>query len=487
MKLKTIYICSKCGAESPKWAGQCFKCQAWNTLVEDVVDLSPQKMAMSQARPAKVEIAITNVKFKDTRFETGISELDRVLGGGFVRDSVVLLAGDPGIGKSTLTLQVCAQYAAKNKKVLYLSGEESIEQISGRAERLKITSPCALLNENNLETILATLSAEKPDFAVIDSVQVMASEQIPSQAGSVSQIRYVTEQLMQFAKANKVSLLLIGHVTKDGQLAGPQVLTHLVDTVLYLEGDAYHNFRLLKSAKNRFGAVDEVGVFTMEEQGMIPVKNPSAIFLEGRSKNPIGSIVFPTVEGTRAFLVEVQALTAYTQFGYPKRTADGFPINRLNIIIAALNRYAQLKLDSSDIFVNVVGGLKLDEPAADLAVAMAIVSSKSQKAVPEDLFIFGEMGLSGEVRSVMHLEKRLKEAEKLGFKKAIIPFVAKLSKTNLQIVAVRTVAEAVKELPAGAEPKRSLAKQLAKESKLVRENSMEVLKEFEALEDPISE
>lgn len=443
MKLKTIYLCSQCGTGSPKWSGQCVKCQAWNTLVEDVVDTAKEKQGIVLARAAEVSVSISNITLKEKRFETKISELDRVLGGGFVNDAVVLLVGDPGIGKSTLTLQVCNAYASRNKKVLYVSGEESVEQISSRAHRLKMTSSCALLNENDLETILATLGAENPDFVVIDSVQVMASTQIASQAGSVSQIRYVTEQLMHYAKKEKVPTLLIGHVTKDGQLAGPQVLTHLVDTVLYLEGDNHHNFRLLRTTKNRFGAVDEVGVFTMEETGLLPVKNPSAIFLEGRPKDSIGSAILPTVEGTRAFLVEVQALTAYTQFGYPKRTADGFPLNRLSIIIAALNRYANMKLDSADVFVNVVGGLKLSEPAADLAVAMAIASSKLRKVIPEDLIIFGEMGLSGEVRSVMHLEKRLKEAEKLGFKKALIPAGMKELKSNLELIVVRSVIESV--------------------------------------------
>jgi DNA repair protein RadA/Sms len=368
----------------------------------------------------------------DPRLITGIGELDRVLGGGFVHDAVVLMVGAPGIGKSTLTLQACEQMAKLGRKVLYFSGEESIGQISSRAHRLGLKAPIALVNQNHLESVLATIEAEKPGFVVVDSVQVMATEMLDSQAGSISQIRAVTENLMQVAKRQGIPMLLIGHVTKEGELAGPQVLTHLVDTVLYLEGDRFHQFRLLRTTKNRFGSVDEVGVFSMDERGLQEVKNPSELFLEGRAKEPIGSVIVPIIEGTRTFLVEVQALTSYTNFGYPKRTADGFDINRLNIIIAVLNRYANLKLDSSDVYINVVGGLKLEEPAVDLAVAMAIVSSKFQKPLPADMVIMGEVGLSGEVRMISQLDKRVKEGEKLGFKKVLSP------------KKIRTVIEAVK-------------------------------------------
>lgn len=366
----------------------------------------------------KPSIHLSDMHFKEVRLKTDIGEMDRVLGGGFMEDSVVLLVGDPGIGKSTLTVQVCDRMA-ESRSVLYFSGEESVGQITSRAKRLNLKNPISIVNANSLEAILATIDAERPGFVVIDSIQVIGSEEIASQSGSISQIRYVAEQLMQVAKSRKIPILLIGHVNKDGQLAGPQVLTHLVDTVLYLEGDNFHQFRLLRATKNRFGAVDEVGVFNMEERGLTEVKNPSALFLEGRAENPIGSVIVPVMEGTRAFLVEVQALTNYTQFGYPKRTSSGFDINRLNIIIAALNRYANLKLDSSDVFVNVVGGLKLAEPAADLAIAMAIASSKLQKSLPPDLAVMGEVGLSGEIRAVSQPKKRVKEAEKLGFKQIL--------------------------------------------------------------------
>jgi DNA repair protein RadA/Sms len=418
MKLKQIYLCTKCGSESQRWAGQCFKCGAWNTLIEDVINVG-KKEATIKNIAIKSSIILSGAHFTDTRLKTDIGEFDRVMGGGFKGDSLSLIVGDPGIGKSTLTLQICDRIAKTGLRVIYVSGEESADQISSRAKRLGLKNPIAILNANHLESVIAVLEAEKPGFVVIDSVQVMSSDEIESQAGSVSQVRTVAEKLMQFAKTKKIPVLLVGHVNKDGQLAGPQVLTHLVDTVLYLEGDNFHQFRLLRATKNRFGAIDEVGVFNMQESGLAEVKNPSKLFLEGRAENPIGSCIVPVAEGTRAFLVEVQALTNYTQFGYPRRTASGFDINRLNIIIAVLNRYANLKLDSSDVFVNVVGGLKLTEPAADLAVAMAIASSKLQKPLPPDLAVMGEVGLSGEVRAVSQAEKRVREAEKLGFKQIL--------------------------------------------------------------------
>jgi len=446
MKLKTIFLCSQCGSKSPKWSGQCLSCGAWNTLVEDVEDVSQKARAVIKAKPLKPSVTITGIRVKKSRLSIGIAEADRVLGGGLVPDSVILLSGDPGIGKSTLTLQICGQMAAQGLKVLYFSGEESVDQIADRADRLKLKSPIQIINVNNLESLLATIEAEKPGFVVVDSVQVMQSELIESQAGSISQVRFVAERLMQVAKTQNIPILLIGHVNKEGNLAGPQVLTHLVDTVLFLEGDRFHQFRLLRSTKNRFGAIDEVGVFVMNERGLEEVSNPSALFLEGRAENPIGSVIVPVLEGTRTFLVEVQALTSYTHFGYPKRTASGFDLNRLNIILAVLERYAKLRLDSSDVFINVVGGLKLDEPAVDLAVAMAVASSKLQRPIPPEWVVLGEMGLSGEVRNVAQTEKRLKEAEKLGFGKALMPRSKNVSGQKIQTTQIKTVAEAVREL-----------------------------------------
>ena len=434
MKLKTIYICSVCKAEYSKWGGQCMNCKAWNTLAEEVINVGKQDKKASAALPVKPTVAIGDLKLKEKRWKTGIGELDRVLGGGFMEDSLVLLAGDPGIGKSTLTLQICEQMAEAGKEVLYFSGEESTGQIASRARRLKLKNQVGLINLNDLDSLLATIEVERPDFVVVDSVQVMASADVASQAGSISQVRYVAEQLMRVAKGKKIPVLLIGHVNKEGNLAGPQVLTHLVDTVLFLEGDKFHQFRLLRSSKNRFGAVDEVGVFAMEEAGLKEVSNPSALFLEGRAQNPIGSCIVPILEGTRTFLVEVQALTNYTQFGYPKRTASGFDLNRLNIIIAILNRYANMKLDSTDVYVNVVGGLKLNEPATDLAVALAIASSKLKKPLPATLAVLGEIGLSGEIRKVPQMEKRLKEAQKMGFDKTLSPRDVKTLAESMKII-----------------------------------------------------
>lgn len=393
------------------------------------------KITLNSPKP----VHLTEMMEEEVRLKTEIGELDRVLGGGFVEDSLTLLTGAPGIGKSTLTLQICRAMAQLGRKVLYVSGEESVGQISSRAKRLKISESLAVVNLNHLESIVAVIQKSHPQFIVIDSVQVMASEELGSQAGSISQVRYVAEELMKVAKGNAIPVLLIGHVNKEGQLAGPQVLTHLVDAVLYLEGDSTSQFRLLRSTKNRFGTVDEVGVFTMEESGLQEVKNPSALFLEGRSETPIGSAIVPVLEGTRIFLVEVQALTSHTNFGYPKRTASGFDLNRLNIILAVLSRYAKMNLDSSDVYVNVVGGLKLKEPAADLAVALAIVSSKLKKPLPGDLVAMGEMGLSGEIRSVSFAERRLKEIEKLGFKQVAIPTVKKKQALNLNFVEDRLV------------------------------------------------
>ncbi len=428
MKLKSVYVCSSCSAQSPKWSGQCLQCKGWNTLVEDVINLSAPGQSPSLRIKLKGEPCL-GAFVPEARRLTGIGELDRVLGGGFMNDAVVLLAGDPGIGKSTLTLQLCQAMAQQKQKVLYFSAEESVSQVRERAGRLSIKSDFDLFAAHDLSSIAGTIESQTPGFVVVDSVQAIASGDIPGQAGGVAQVRFVAETLMRLAKSRGFPLLLISHVTKEGVLAGPQTLSHLVDTVLYLESDASQRFRLLRSAKNRFGAVDEVGVFRMESSGLAEVKNPSAAFLEGRPQAAIGSVVTPIMEGTRVFLVEVQALTASSSFGYPKRTASGFDLNRLSILIAVLDRYAGLRLDSSDVFVNVAGGLKLREPAADLAVALAIASSKLKKPFPSPASLTGEVGLAGEIRAVSQAEKRGKEAAKLGF-----PFPEKTFKTVAQAI-----------------------------------------------------
>ena len=420
MDKKTIFVCEKCGAPSPRWSGQCNLCGEWNSLTEQAVQTSPKKglgiKSSINATAVKTSSAHTLVSKPLARLSSGISEADRVLGGGFVPGSLTLIGGEPGIGKSTLTLQLAAKFSENIGRTLIASGEESAEQIALRAQRTGNAHPnLHLLSENNLETILATTEADKPKLLIVDSVQVISSLESASMPGSIPQIRLVAERLLRFAKTSGTPVILIGHVTKEGDLAGPRVLEHLVDTVLTLEGDRYHDFRLLRTLKNRFGSTNEVGVFEMREQGLIEVKNPSAAFLEGRSENPIGSCVTVTVEGTRPLLVEVQALTSPSSFGYPKRTASGFDLNRLNLLIAVLQRHAGIKLDASDVFVNIVGGMRLREPAADLAVALAIASSKSKKALPADLAAFGEVGLTGEVRIVSQADRRGKEAKKLGF------------------------------------------------------------------------
>lgn len=445
MKLKTIYQCSNCTEIFTKWSGQCSGCNQWNTLVEDVIDADPKTSIKKDAPILKSVVSIDQILVKKKRIKTSISELDRVLGGGFMSDSLVLLAGNPGIGKSTLTLQLAEKISQLGKKVYYFSGEESSDQIMDRFNRLGLKSSLHLFNAFHLESILSTIKSDQPDFIIIDSIQVISSENSNGQAGSISQVRYVAEQLMHLAKSKNIPVLLIGHVNKAGHLAGPQVLTHLVDTVLFLEGDNFQQFRMLRSTKNRFGAIDEVGVFQMAEKGLQEVKNPSELFLEGRAESPMGSVIFPALEGTRTFLIEIQALTSSTNFGYPKRTASGIDLNRLNIILAVLERFGKIKLDSSDVFVNVVGGFKIKDPAADLAIAMAIASSKLKKPLPEKLAVIGELGLSGEVRRVSQLDKRIKEVEKLGFEQMIIP-KSKIGKSGLDFAQVKTLVEVLRDL-----------------------------------------
>jgi len=440
-KLKTIYICSKCGAQSSRWEGKCSNCQAWNSFVEDVIDTKEAK-TKSVAKVKEIH-KLAYQDFEEKRIKTEISELDRVLGGGVMQNAINLVVGDPGVGKSTLVLQAASKLSQKFK-ILYVSGEESVQQVSARAKRLKAKSENLLfINEVNLENILATVDDVKPNMLVLDSLQVVTSSEINSLSGSMSQVRYVAEKMMEIAKQKGIPVFCIGHVNKGGELAGPMALAHLVDAVFYLEGEKYQQFKMLRSVKNRFGSVDEVGVFEMTENGFIEVKNPSAAFLEGRQKNALGSIIVPSMEGSRSFLVEIQALTTYTNFGYPKRTASGVDLNRLNLMIAVLNKYANLKLDSQDVFVNVIGGFKINEPAVDLGICLAIASSKQKKPIRNDLVVLGEVGLSGEIRSVNFPEKRIKEAEKLGFKKIILPKRSKVPKTNMETVFVKNVVEAV--------------------------------------------
>ena len=423
MKQKSVYICNECGYRSPKWLGKCPGCNNWNTLIETLD--SPQK-ASAKSPAVKSTLnrpqSITEVTHNnDTRFSTGLRELDRVLGGGVVSGELILVGGDPGIGKSTLLLQIC-ENAGKTKKILYVSGEESAAQIKIRANRLGVnTQNLYLLSETDVEIILDAINDTKPDIVIIDSIQTMHIEAISSAAGSVPQVRETTNALMKTAKSMNISMFIVGHVTKDGSLAGPRVLEHMVDCVLYFEGDRDLSFRILRAVKNRFGSTNEIGVFEMADKGLIEVDNPSKTLLEGRPDNISGSAIVCTMEGTRGILAEMQALVTPTGFGNPRRMSSGIDLNRVLLLIAVLEKRAKINLSNSDIYINVAGGLRIDETAADLGICAAIASSKTDFIVPSDVMFIGEVGLGGELRTVAKLEKRLSEAANLGFKTAIVP------------------------------------------------------------------
>ena len=422
-KTRTQYVCQSCGSTFLKWAGQCKGCGEWNTLVETVVESRKASstarswMPLSQPQPLP---DIRAEQFKRLPVESG--ELSRVLGGGIVPGSVVLIGGDPGIGKSTLLLQVSARLAEVESPVLYVSGEESANQIKMRADRLGLQSPgLFVVSEVSLDQIMGHVEQLAPRLVVVDSIQAVSSEELESSAGSVSQVKACATALLRLAKANGVPIFLVGHVTKAGAIAGPRVLEHIVDAVLYLEGDRFHTYRLLRGVKNRFGSTHEVGVFEMSEQGMVEVTNPSQVFLAERLPDTAGSAIAVTMEGTRPLLVEIQALASTTSFGLPRRTANGVDFNRLLLLVAVLSKRVGLRLFDQDVFVNVVGGLRINEPASDLALALAIASSFQNVPLPADLAAVGEVGLSGELRAASHLSRRLNEAAKLGFKRCIVP------------------------------------------------------------------
>ncbi len=422
------YVCSNCGSSYNKWQGRCSNCGEWNTLVEQV-EVSTATAGAS-GHSLKTESVLTAKKSKTLRLGSGIKEVDDVLGGGFVAGSVNLIAGQPGIGKSTLLLQI-AHNAAKNMKVLYVSGEESAQQIAMRADRLKTEDKNLMVAVSTVANdIAATITEGKYDLVVIDSIQTVAVNEISSAAGNVSQITNSTQLLTAAAKASGTALVLVGHVTKEGSIAGPKVLEHMVDVVLQLEGDRYGGFKILRGIKNRYGSTNEAGIFEMTEAGMYPVANPSAALLAERQISD-GSIVHATMEGSRPLLVEVQALVNPTSYGYPKRTASGIDLNRVNLLVAMLERRTKLKLADKDIYINIVGGIRLGEPAADLAVCMAIASAAKGMQLKKNAVVFGEVGLSGEVRHVPFLEKRIAEAKKLGFEAAIGPKVRSGKKPDL--------------------------------------------------------
>jgi len=444
-KIKTIYSCTECGATSPKWQGQCPGCNDWNTLVETVAEKAPTNSRFESLAPTARLQNLSEIEAREVdRIATGVGEFDRALGGGLVNGAVVLIGGDPGIGKSTLLLQALAHLSLDNK-VLYVSGEESGEQVALRARRLGLdTRRLQLMAEINLERILATLQAEKPVVAVIDSIQTLWSDQLSSAPGSVAQVRECAAQLTRLAKQAGITVILVGHVTKEGALAGPRVLEHIVDTVLYFEGDTHSSFRLVRAVKNRFGAVNEIGVFAMTETGLKGVSNPSALFLSQHGQDVPGSCVMVTQEGTRPLLVEIQALVD-TAHGNPRRLTVGLDPQRLAMLLAVLHRHAGIVCFDQDVFVNAVGGVKITEPAADLAVLLSITSSLKNKPLPSKLIVFGEVGLAGEIRPAPRGQERLKEAAKLGFTRALIPEAnrPKHAIAGMEVIAVKRVEEAV--------------------------------------------
>ncbi len=444
-KAKTVYACTECGGQTLKWQGQCPHCTAWNTLVETIAEKAAGSRYQSVAESSRLQKLGEVDASEEPRRPTGIGELDRVLGGGLVTGAVVLLGGDPGIGKSTLLLQALAIMGG-SCNAIYVSGEESAQQIALRARRLAVdASALNLLAEIQLEKVLSVLSTQKPDVAVIDSIQTIYSEALQSAPGSVAQVRECAAQLTRFAKSSGTALLLVGHVTKEGALAGPRVLEHMVDAVLYFEGETHSSFRLVRAVKNRYGAVNELGVFAMTDRGLRGVSNPSALFLSHHETQVAGSCVMVTQEGSRPLLVEVQALVDEAHAPNPRRLSVGLEQNRLAMLLAVLHRHAGIVAFDQDVFVNAVGGVKIDEPAADLPVLLAIVSSLRNKPLPEKLVAFGEIGLAGEVRPVQRGQERLREAAKLGFKLAIIPKAnaPKVAIEGMEVVSVERVEEAV--------------------------------------------
>ena len=451
----TAFFCKECGYESAKWFGQCPACKEWNTFVEEPVSKPKSAKGIAgtsqraAASSAPVPVEINSVSFEENdRTSTGIAELDRVLGGGIVAGSLVLVGGDPGIGKSTLLLQMCYNLSAAGKDVLYISGEESLKQIKLRADRIgKCSGTLKLLCETSLDSIEDILTRNKPEIVIIDTIQTMYKEDVAAAPGSVSQVRETTSILMQLAKGLNITIFIVGHVTKEGTVAGPRMLEHMVDTVLYFEGDRYASYRILRGVKNRFGSTNEIGVFEMQQSGLSEVENPSEYMLNGRPENASGSVVVCLLEGTRPIMVEIQALVCDSNFGMARRTAAGTDYNRVNLLMAVLEKRAGIHMSGSDAYVNVAGGIKVSEPALDLGIVMALVSSFKNRAIDEKTVIFGEVGLAGEVRAVSQAQQRVNEAVKLGFKTCILPGVClKNIKKNdkIEIIGVNNVQEAIK-------------------------------------------
>ncbi len=455
MKTRSVFSCQTCGYQSAKWLGRCPDCSAWNSFAEETFS---QPRAQGESRLIRMALStdaepvlLKEVKqADDIRVKTGISELDRVLGGGVVKGGVSLLGGDPGIGKSTIALQISCQLARAGQKVLYISAEESVQQTKLRAERLGSdkSESIYVVNQTDLSIIIEYIKKIKPDTVIIDSIQVIFNPQIPSSPGSVGQVRECSNILAQTAKGLGVSMFIIGHVTKDGSIAGPRVLEHIVDTVLYFEGQRNSAYRILRAMKNRFGSTNEIGVFQMGAMGLEEVANPSQVFLSERTKDSPGSVIASVMEGTRPMLLEIQALVSRSFFGYPARKSEGFDANRLNLIIAVLEKRIGLHLENEDVFVNAAGGVTVDDPACDLAVAAAVASNLKEKPVKKDTVVIGEIGLSAEVRSVRQIDLRIKEAERLGFKQCVIPknnFEPRI-KAEIELIPAANISEAFEAL-----------------------------------------
>ncbi|MBD3311625.1 MAG: DNA repair protein RadA [Candidatus Magasanikbacteria bacterium] len=440
MKKNFIFECKHCGAQFQKWIGRCLECGKWGTIEQLTTNNKQLAKTTQQHAPTKTQV-LSDMKGKDIkRLDSNISELNRVLGGGLIPGSLILLGGEPGIGKSTLSIQL----ATIIPESLYISGEESVEQIKLRSDRLKLNSTnLKLANTTNIESIIATIEQEKPKLAIIDSIQTMYSQDVSGESGSPNQVRACTTKLLGAAKKTKTAIVIVGHVTKEGSVAGPKTLEHLVDTVLYLEGDRYHSYRILRTVKNRFGSTDEVGIFEMTEKGLKEVANPSESFLKERGEEMPGSVITCLMEGTRPILVEVQALVNKTSFGYPVRKSSGFDLNRLHVLIAVLQKRAGLNLAQYDVHLNIVGGLKANEPAADLAVCMAVASAFKDKNLSTNLVSFGEVGLGGEVRSVSFLEKRIKECKQLGMNTIITRLKSKKTSSKIKILNVKNIKELI--------------------------------------------
>lgn len=457
-KVKSKYVCQNCGYENPKWLGKCPECLQWNTFVEEIEEkMTPRQesLAKQASRSTSRPVSINSIAPKrEERFSTSIPELDRVLGGGVIPGSLVLVGGDPGIGKSTLLLQVSNNVAETGKKVLYISGEESENQIKMRAKRLKISSDnLYIYTENNLAAIELQIAEVEPDMVIVDSIQTMISPEINSAPGTISQIKEGTSKFMKISKSKSISTFIVGHVTKEGALAGPKLLEHMVDTVLYFEGERYNTYRLLRAVKNRFGSTNELGVFEMKSDGLVELENPSKVLIAEKPNDVSGSVIVSTVEGTRSMLLELQALVAPTNFGYPRRTTTGVDNNRVALILAVLEKVIGMQVQSQDVFVNIIGGLRINEPSMDLGIALAIASSFRNIPVDASVVVTGEIGLTGELRTVCFIEKRIMECEKLGFKKMVIPkgnYLEEFKKDyRIELVPVYNLRQAIREVLGG--------------------------------------